>query len=116
MADKDLMARIARHAAHVKKITVPEWGVSASEPLVIYAPAMMGDVFESCYAQANVDGQHNSTLFKALLIFNQAQDKNGKKLFALTDVATLQRADGDVLQRVAEQVTAAASVKDLEKN
>lgn len=116
MADKNLLERIAKHAAHIKRIEVPEWGAASGEPLVFFSPAMKANVYEECRQAATTGEVVDMSLFRAMLIYNQAQDDAGKRLFEIGDVALLINADADTLTRVAEQVTAAATIKDLEKN
>ena len=113
---KSLIDRIKKHAAFVKTIEVPEWGVHDA-PLIIRARAMSLSRHSSCMAKArDGDGVLDEGLFKALIIYHTALDDDGEKLFSLENVPDLQAADGDVVERVYKAIVTAASLKDLEKN
>lgn len=96
----------------VRKIEVPEWG-DEDGPLFIYSTAMTLAEKRSIYAAPNADDY--SVL--ADIVIRKALDENGERMFSPADKPILlNKAESDVLARVAQQIMGIRKAEEVEKN
>lgn len=103
--------RAAAHYGNLSRrtIEVPEWGASASEPLVIHArPPSVID------AQAIFKaGAESSFEIYVEAIIRLSEDEKGNKLFDIGDKPLLRRASKDVVERVGAELLRKRSGAEL---
>lgn len=101
----EALAKIAAHfdAIGTRKIEVPEWGLD-----IYTSPVTLA---ERTRIYAGTKGDNDYDLLVRILI-TKARDAEGKPMFTLADKATLlQRADSNVLIRVAAEIMSGASTQ-----
>ena len=99
----EALTKIAAHfdAIGTRKIEVPEWNLE-----IFTSPVTLA---ERTRIYAGTKGDNDYELLVRILI-TKARDAEGKPLFTLADKATLlQRADSNVLIRVAAEIMSGAS-------
>lgn len=99
----EALAKIAAHfdAIGTRKIEVPEWGLD------IYTSPVT--IAERTRIYAGTKGDNDYDLLVRILI-TKARDAEGKAMFTVADKATLlQRADSNVLIRVAAEIMSGGS-------
>lgn len=102
----EALAKIAAHfdAIGTRKIVVPEWNLE-----IFTSPVTLAER-SRIYADNRGDNDYG-TLVKILI--TKARDADGKPLFTLADKATLlQRADSNVLIRVAAEIMSGAATTE----
>ncbi len=106
-------ARLHFRADERRRVEIPEWG-EAGAPLVLFAaPVTLADKrkLHNRYKDGGLQ-----EMFVHVLI-DKAQTEDGKPAFTLEDKRALMTSvDPAVVERVAEQLLASATVEDAEKN
>jgi len=95
----------------VKKINVAEWG-EEGQPLVIYSSPMSLAEKRNLFKTA----KDNDLGIMVDVITLKSRDKDGNKIFKLDDKQTLMnKADPEVIARVAGEILNSISLEDAEK-
>ena len=95
----------------VKKIEVAEWG-EEGQPLVIYCSPFTLAEKRNLFKGARTDDL--GVLVDAVML--KAKDKDGNKVFNLDDIQVLlNKADPEIIARVATEMLNTISIEDAEK-
>ena len=95
----------------VKKINVAEWG-EEGQPLVIYSSPMSLAEKRNLFKTA----KDNDLGIMVDVIALKSRDKDGNKIFKIDDKQTLMnKADPEVIARVAGEILNSISLEDAEK-
>mgnify|MGYP000689732114 CR=1 FL=1 len=95
----------------VKKINVAEWG-EEGQPLVIYSTPMSLAEKRNLFKTA----KDNDLGIMVDVIALKSRDKDGNKIFKIDDKQTLMnKADPEVIARVAGEILNSISLEDAEK-
>ena len=100
------------NAHDIRKIEVPEWKGKDGGALIIYVTPFTLTEKQRVFNRANV----SDVGALADIVIMKAQDEKGKNLFTLEYKPTLmQKADADIVARIANEITTATTDLQSEK-
>ena len=98
----------------VQSIEVPEWKDEDGKASVIYWNPI--NLFEKNKLFKKSENLSDVSILADIIVM-KALDKDGKKVFKLEDKQTLmEKADPNILQRIAQKMVLVPSIDDLKKN
>ena len=96
----------------IRKIEVPEWKGKDGGALTIYVTPFTLTEKQRVYNRANI----SDVGALADIVIMKAQDEKGDQLFTMEDKPTLmQKADADIVARIANEITTATTDLQSEK-
>ena len=111
----NIVERVKAHfdSQEVKRIEVPEWADEEGNATILYCqPFTLADRKKLSRLAADDDLE-----FIARLVIMKAEDENGEKVFDLSHKPILMnKADPNVISRIAAQITASPSVEEQSGN